>query len=297
MNQEILDKRYKEFEKGLNRLTSEKSDPFNRLRATVHWINQALEEIKQTILQEGFKNPADEIHFFKKVKPHVKACLIYEVEYFRLRMDRPAGTKDMINGFYQKQLKKIQQVFREYDFQYHYFKSDSSELDHVFFIRRHDVSKALIYQNADPDPDPQFSTSMDFLFARFIASERLQNYLIGELLETGATSGTEAVISERGLVWTGEAINLVEVAYGLWLTGQVNNGEATISEIIYWLEQRFKLKIGRAYRRWTEISRRKLISPTKYLDQMKESINKRIDDENDIKRNLRRSSRKNDNHN
>lgn len=85
------------------------------------------------------------------------------------------------------------------------------------------------------------------------------------------------------LKWTGETINLVELAYGVWLTGQINNGNAGITEIIQWLETHFQVKIGRAYRRWTSISKRKRIAPTKYLDKIRDAVLKRLDEGNALR--------------
>ena len=82
------------------------------------------------------------------------------------------------------------------------------------------------------------------------------------------------------LKWTGDTINLVEIAYGIWLTGQVNQGNSSITEIMELLEEAFQVKIGRPFRRWQEISQRKMISPTKYIDQVKAQILKRIDEGN-----------------
>ncbi|HZY39712.1 MAG TPA: RteC domain-containing protein, partial [Mucilaginibacter sp.] len=95
------------------------------------------------------------------------------------------------------------------------------------------------------------------------------------------------------LQWTGEAINIVELAYGIWLTGQLNHGNATISEIIAFFEEKFTIKIGRPYRRWTEISQRKQVSATKYIDQLKSAIDKRIDEELTLKRKKRRDNQAN----
>lgn len=103
---------------------------------------------------------------------------------------------------------------------------------------------------------------------------------IGDVLERIAasmenkTSGT--IQNSADLRWTGESINLVELAYGIWLTGQLNNGNATISETIRWMESSLDIRIGRAYRRWTEISRRDPVNTTKFLDRMKVAILERI---------------------
>ncbi|MGY3212851.1 RteC domain-containing protein [Mucilaginibacter sp. HD30] len=80
--------------------------------------------------------------------------------------------------------------------------------------------------------------------------------------------------------WTGDTINLVEIAYGIWLTGQINHGNAGIAEITQFLETSFRVNIGRPFRRWQSISNRKRVSPVKYVDQIKDAILKRLDDEN-----------------
>jgi len=82
------------------------------------------------------------------------------------------------------------------------------------------------------------------------------------------------------LVWTGGAVNLTELAYGIWLTGQLNDGNVSITQIITWLENHLHIKIGRAHRRWETIAARKRLSLTKFLDQMTEAIRKRLDEEN-----------------
>jgi hypothetical protein len=72
-------------------------------------------------------------------------------------------------------------------------------------------------------------------------------------------------------------INVIELAYGLWLTGQINNGNASLNQIVRWLEKSLSVSIGIAQRKFSEISRRKRISITKYLDQMKDAIIKKIE--------------------
>jgi len=138
-------------------------------------------------------------------------------------------------------------------------------------------------------PMPGFSTPLDYLFAKFIAAERMQEYLLGQLSST-ARLPVRAKIGPM-LRWTGEAINLVEIAYGIWLTGQLNDGNATITDIVLWLEEKLSVKIGIANRRWNEISGRTHNAPTKYLDRMREAIQQRLDEESgnrDRKRKIKR---------
>jgi hypothetical protein len=113
----------------------------------------------------------------------------------------------------------------------------------------------------------------------------LRDYLLEQLSNVHIRVKTENALQKNGLElqWTGETINLAELAYGIWLTGQVNNGNATITEIMEWLEIHLHVKIGVPFRRWFSISKRKRISLTKYIDQIKAAILKRVDEENGMK--------------
>ncbi|HVY74379.1 MAG TPA: RteC domain-containing protein [Puia sp.] len=128
-----------------------------------------------------------------------------------------------------------------------------------------------------PDLDTDFSTKCDYLFANFLAYEKVQEYLINELYPA-----SEHAVPGKALTWTGESVNLVKLAYVIYLTGQINNEQATIAEIIQWLEKQLYADVGNAYRGWHAISNTKRVTPTKFIDQMQEAINKRLDDENDL---------------
>ncbi|MDB4919096.1 MAG: RteC protein [Mucilaginibacter sp.] len=96
-----------------------------------------------------------------------------------------------------------------------------------------------------------------------MALERLQTYLIDELksLENTYHKESRELVKDnpKTLSWTGETINLVEFGYGIWLTGQIKYGNASITEIIQWLEAHFNVKIGKAHRRWQSIMSRKRV--------------------------------------
>jgi hypothetical protein len=76
---------------------------------------------------------------------------------------------------------------------------------------------------------------------------------------------------------------LVEVIYGLYFTGQLNNGNADISLIIRFMERHMQIDLSRAYRDFLDIRSRKKTSPTRYIEQMGDSIQKRIDDDMTLK--------------
>jgi len=78
--------------------------------------------------------------------------------------------------------------------------------------------------------------------------------------------------------WSGDKIELVEIAYGIYYTQRLNNGKAEISDIIDWLEESLNTDLSQAYRMFVDIRRRKTISYTKFIDEMRHEINVHIED-------------------
>jgi hypothetical protein len=75
------------------------------------------------------------------------------------------------------------------------------------------------------------------------------------------------------LTWTGDKTNLIELAYGIYNTAQVNNGEINIVDLISWLENSFHVRLPRYFQMFSEIKNRKSVSKTRYLDHMAKMIN------------------------
>jgi hypothetical protein len=62
----------------------------------------------------------------------------------------------------------------------------------------------------------------------------------------------------------------------------LDDGSAIISEISAWMESHFHTDVGNAYRGWHAISGRKPFTPTKFIDMMRDTILKRLDEDNDL---------------
>nr|WP_239481245.1 RteC domain-containing protein [Mediterranea massiliensis] len=86
--------------------------------------------------------------------------------------------------------------------------------------------------------------------------------------------------------WTGNAIDLVEIIYGIHEMGCINNGEIPLKQLAPILYSFFGVETKDCYRFYTDIKRRKTISHTHFLEQMQERLNERIrrDEEAELKR-------------
>ena len=258
--------------------------PVRRLTGALNCVSEALTKLKDFLIEHPLNDQLEEINFFKHEKPRFVSEKLYALEIFTIETNRPVGDSLALKKFYEQELQFIKRFFTQYQFLYQYYKFELKELDQLLFVRGAKISDNLLPETFDPDP--QFSTGCDYLFAKFMAYERLQSYIADELISLEnpvKLANVDIKESFIQLKWTGETINLVELAYGIWLTGQINNGNASITEIIQWLEVHFQVNIGRAYRRWQSISKRKRVKPTKYIDEVRDAILKRLDEENGMK--------------
>lgn len=95
------------------------------------------------------------------------------------------------------------------------------------------------------------------------------------------TSKSDIQESTSVLQWTGNAIDLVELIYALYVTGCINDGKASLKEIAPILYSFFGVESKDCYRFYTDIKRRKSDSRTYFLEKMQEKLNEKMrrDDE------------------
>jgi hypothetical protein len=272
-------------------LDGEPIAPLERLKHILTLTSGHINTMKDEIVSEGFPSVEAEIQFFKHIKPGFYALQVFEVDFYSLAMNIPAGTTEMVRSYYEQELLYLFRFFRTHAFHYQYYRTGARELDGQYFTRDGKPGDIPVLELVDPWPG--FSSPLDYLFAKFIAYERMQNYLIDQL--TVLYAGKQPEKNAKPLPklrWTGEAINLVELAYGLWLTGQINDGNVTITDIVLWLEQKLSVRIGVPNRRWNEISARTHTDPAKFLDRMRAAIHERVNEELGVRERKRKARRK-----
>ena len=78
------------------------------------------------------------------------------------------------------------------------------------------------------------------------------------------------------LRWTGNAIDLVELIYGINEMGCINNGNMPLKQLAPLLYKIFGIESKDCYRFYIDIKRRKNESRTYFLDKMQEKLNERM---------------------
>jgi hypothetical protein len=267
---------YQTFSRSLENTPHLKNLPVRNPGKIVGIVRTAMKSLKSHFSENPFADQASEIHFFKYDKPKFFSEYIYELELFTIESNKPFADERVVNSYYEQELSFIRRFFDQHRFLYQYYLLDGNELDEIYFTSGQRHADLLLPQA--PDAEPDFSTPADFIFAKFRALERLQDYLMGLLYP--AKMRAPYTGESNSLRWTGDKINLIELAYGIYNTAQVNDGEINIIDIISWLENSFQVKLSRYFQMFSEIKSRKSVSKTRYLDHMSKMIRQHIEQGN-----------------
>ena len=286
MENQFIDKLYQQLTEELQAINKNETDSFKEATAAISKVRSALKELQDFIEKHLFKSIQEEIHFFKHIRPKFYSLLIYHVDLYQIDNAKPKGTIETIQIYFEGELNFINRFFQQNQFLYEYYRHGMVELDHLYFITESDVNTGL--PSGIPPLYPGLSTNCDYLFSKFIAYELLSKVMLKRISafnKAQTISSDDLNTDKQKLTWTGDKVNIAELAYGLYYTGQINGGSCDVADIIKWLEDSLNLQMGSVHRKFIDIRRRKTISYTKFLDQMREAIHKRVEEDLEYKPN------------
>lgn len=240
-------------------------------------VKAALAEVSEQVKADGFADRAAEAVFNKTVYPQLYAEYMYAAERFHTEEAAPHVSVKALKNYYRTKIAALQLYTQQHNFLHEYWRKGLDELDGMLFVREQLVQHLFLPES------PEFHAAgvppATYLFARFIAYERLSNELL-QKIEPGSVAQKQS-----GLKWTGNKVGIAELAYGLYYTGQFNNGNADVTDIYEWLQESLQLDMASVHRKFTDIRRRNTASPTKLLDRMREAIHQRVDEDLKLKPN------------
>lgn len=251
------------------------------------FLKEKLTELKVFVQSEPFGSDTEEIAFFKQYKPMVLGPLFYFHHILRIESQRPPGEEEL-DDYYEKQQEEQKLFFDRHVAFFQYYRSGATYMDNYYFLRgRHE--NVIDVDVCHLDDETEFGTGYDRLVARIMAMEMLYAFLSvrRNCLQDAAEGVPPGLLKIKGTYkWTGSAIELVEMVYGLNEMGSINNGEAPINELATFIGALLNIDIRDCYSAYTDMKRRKNDSRTYFLDKMRERLNKRMeqDDEKERKR-------------
>ncbi len=235
-------------------------------------ILKAITKLREFAMRYRFENKNEEINYFRNVKPKFLSKLIYYRQIFVIKSNVPVGLSADINAYYLHELSGVKNYIdsnREFLI---YYRSNSSLLDEIYFVRKEpDLWLSL---NSDFEKD-NFAAVYDHKLSKLLAYEEVAAFIIQSINKL--SNHEDINTNVHTITWTGSKVSLIELLYAIQTSGACNNGTLDIKNLASHFENIFNVKLGNFYRTFQEIRIRK-ISRTTFLDQLKESLIKRMDD-------------------
>ncbi len=251
----------------------------HKSKLVIPLLESAFEELKSFISDYSFKNDDEEILFFKERKPRLFSLLIYYNEVYNIEIKMPAGSIDNRKGYLELLQNQIKFFFDMNSDFYQYYRSGSTHLDHIYFLRR----KPCIQLQVDSfyfERDCCFSTCYGLKMTQVLANERLSSYLNATYakLQQESMEIEPYLDFHSGLKWTEKKTALGEIIYGIDSLRSVCFGNVDIKVLAKELGDLFDVDMGNIFQIYGDIRKRKN-DRIEYLNRMIEALRQRMDED------------------
>lgn len=265
-----------EMDAHLNVIDLQKDDAIQATENAIKTIIVILERLKTFSIQYQFQSKADEINFFKVVKPRFVSKLIYYNEVHNIESNKPFGGNRNLRKYFNGELDKLKVYFNDNIDFYKYYRTGNTVLDKKYFVRgRYDIKLTL--DSSYFQADNRFTTSHDFKVAKIIANDLIQDYLELQISKLEISPAPYKITERQVQKWTGSKIALIELIYALHAEGVFNNGTTDLKETAKFFEETFDIDLGQFHRTFFEMRARKS-ERTKFLNSLRDTLVRRMDE-------------------
>lgn len=261
----------KEVEKKLRKIEGSDLNILKKSLEASLILGDAFQRMRDFVATYTFKNEAEEIRFFKEIKPRLLYRLLYYRKVYNIEMNRPVGV-DSQRAYLNDELVAINRYNNKRSDFIHYYRSGLTHLDSLYYLRGR-ADTALYLESFHYERDPKFSTNADFKVAKLLANEMLSVYLKGEL-EALEQQQTEQSLPRVRITWCGTKTELYEQIFA-WNSCKVF-GDVPLSRLLDYVSTVFNIELNPNYSR-TFGDMRIRNKQTPFLDSLKEALIKRMD--------------------
>ena len=238
-----------------------------------------LNKLNSSILRHSFRSVDEEIKYFKEIKPKFLANIIFHLNCLQIESGRPKADETTLIKYFTRYSKLINQ-YNKANKEFHiYYRSGATHLDNKYFKRGKKDPKILIDSYVF-NFDEKLSTTHEFKVAKLMAYERLVQYISNEINKIRNAGIKRLARNKSGssFIWSDSKVALVELIYALYASQSLNSGKIEIQELANFFQQSFNIELGDFYRKYLEIKTRKY-NPTKFLDTLRDSLVKKMEEE------------------
>ena len=235
-------------------------------------LGDAFQRLRDFIDTHIFKSEAEEIEFFKVVKPRLYHRLIYYRKVYNIEMNRPVGV-DSQRAYLIDEIKAINRYNNKHSDFVRYYRSGMTHLDTLYYLRNRNDT-ALYLESFHYERDPKFSTNADFKVAKLLANELLSAYLPGELeaLEYVKTASDDSLHAVR-LTWQDSKTDLTELIY--LLDSKRSFGNVPLTQLAAYIANVFNTQLDTNLSR-TFCDMKLRNNPTPWIDKAKQALLQRM---------------------
>ncbi len=265
-----VQKSYAELLKTLEATESTEDSPLIKAESSLTEIDKVIRKLKGQVTKHQFESIAEEVFFFKELKPKFVAEFLFYQGIVELESDKPHSGKKTLQKFYQERIRKIESQYDEDRHFYNYYIREATYLDQKYFVRQsYDLKMKLPYLLYSFDE--MFTTSHDFNVAKLLADNKMITYL-NEQLMLAENEKFQKIQQQKKLEWSSSKVNLVELIYALHHSRCFNAGTLELSEVIKIFENLLDIDLHNFHKVVSEIKSRKL-NRTKFLQFLQDNLN------------------------
>ncbi|ATN06713.1 RteC domain-containing protein [Chryseobacterium taichungense] len=253
----------------------QKNNPIDLYERSLMEIDSVIRIIKQEVSLYQFSTVADEVYFFKDIKPVFISQFIYFSKLLSIEAAKPNAGELSLKEYFECELEVLKNFYENHIDFYEYYRRRATYLDQKYFVRNQFDLKTKIEAGLY-DYDEKFATSHDHLISQIMANDRLEKYLLKSIAEINVYV-YEKITDKSPLQWSASKSALVELLYALHNTRSFNGGNIEFSEIIKFTEKSLNINLGNFYKTLHEIKSRKT-NPTKFLQLLSDHLNQSFQD-------------------
>ncbi|MBW3523881.1 RteC domain-containing protein [Chryseobacterium sp. NKUCC03_KSP] len=269
-----------EIQKQERKLSAEAPNFIDEAYRMTVYLQELLHNVKEDIIKDGFANKAEEIRFFKQIKPNILGKLIYYNKVYRIETACPAENGHLYQNYFALQLQGLQQEYKEHicnsDF-YRYYRSGRTDRDEHYYslgnINYYDGLNSFVFEI-----DTKFSTYFDYKVAKIIANELIYNYLTTKLNPEQTPDVLLQNADAKDIFWTQTKNALIELIYALHAADALSHGKLGIRKISTVFQILFRISLTDIHNSFHRMKTR-AGSRTLFLDQLKYSLEEYMDRE------------------
>jgi len=141
-------------------------------------------KIQKKVKNKEFQTPAEEIHFFKNIKPRFTAYIEYYTCHYHALLFMPTDDKLELVRFWKWEMRKTERFFESNEGFCRYMREGATERDEEYFLRTGNNGEQVMHGRIH-DVDPGTATPADYLVTMIGAYGMYQTFIREEMKKLG----------------------------------------------------------------------------------------------------------------